>query len=460
MTIWQPELAKYRGPRYQAIAEAIGASIRSGELGPGVKLPPQRDLAWRLGVTVGTVTRGYMLAEQRGLVSGEVGRGTFVRQPRSGVQPILHAPSGDTLDLSRNAPAIGEPTRLLADALTELSQREGLEKLLAYAPTAGYAEHRAAGARWMGRVGLNVRPEQVVLTAGAQQGVAAALAALAEPGDRILTEQLTYCGLIDAARLLRLRPEGLPLDEEGIRPDAVEAACRAGRVRVLCVTPTNQNPTNATMSLSRREEIAALARRLDLIVVEDDVYGYLVEQRPPPIAALAPERTVYIASASKCIVPGLRVAWLAGPEALVPGLIDAVHALCVSVAALPAQIVSQWIEDGTADQLTRRHREEIARRQAIAAEVFAGFEMRHAPTSFNIFPTLPEPWRAQEFVEGARAKGIVIVPAGTFAVGRAEAPHAVRISLSAAPDTSTLKSALVTLADMARAGPGARRAVI
>ena len=460
MTIWQPNISELSGPRYQAIAEAIAPSTRPGARPPGARGPPPREGGGRVGAPGGRGPRGYMLAEQRGLVTGEVGRGTFVRKAGGGTKPLLSEPGGELLDLSRNVPGVGEPARLFAEALTALGARGGLEQLLAYAPAAGHAAHRAAGAAWIGRTGLNVTPEQVVLTAGAQQAITIVLSALAKPGDPVLVEELTYCGLIDAARLLHLPLEGLPMDAEGVLPEAVDAACRKGGMRLLCVVPTNQNPTLATMSVARREAIVEVARRHDLLIIEDDVYGYLPEGRPPPIATLAPERTIYIASASKCMVPGLRVGWIAAPVALAERFADGVHSHCIAEAALPAQIISQWIEDGTADHLTRWHREQCRMRQALAAEIFAGFEMCAAPSSFHIFLTLPEPWRAQEFTDAARAKGITLVPAGTYAVGRVTAPHAVRISFAAAVGLANLRQALQTLADLAKAGPGARRAMV
>src|SRR5512146_1630758 len=104
MTIWQPDLAAFPGPRYQAIADSIADAVRRGTLPPGSKLPPQRDLAWRPGVTVGTVSRGYMLAVERGLLSGEVGRGTFVKPAETVPQSLLPTAKGLPLDLSRNIP--------------------------------------------------------------------------------------------------------------------------------------------------------------------------------------------------------------------------------------------------------------------------------------------------------------------------------------------------------------------
>lgn len=147
MTIWTPNLQSREGPRYQALAEAIGEAIASGELPAGSRLPAQRDLAWRLGVTVGTVGRAYLLAEQRGLLSGEVGRGTFVRPPLPAAEAALlgSEPEAAHIDLTHNAPAGGGHGPALAATLTALGRHNDLSGLLGYAPSVGHARHRAAG---------------------------------------------------------------------------------------------------------------------------------------------------------------------------------------------------------------------------------------------------------------------------------------------------------------------------
>lgn len=460
MTIWMPDLAARSGPRYQAIASAISDAIESGELSPGTRLPPQRDLAWKLGVTVGTVSRAYMLAEQRGLLSGEVGRGTYVRDRGPAREEVLGRWNDGLMDLSRNAAYSTEHAEAVRKALETLSSRAGIDRLLHYMPSAGHREHRAAGAQWIGRTGLKVTPEQVVLTSGAQQGLAAALATLAHPGEVVLTEALTYCGLMDAARLFRLRLEGVAIDEEGMRPDDLENAVRRTGARSVIVTPTVHNPTTATMGMARREALVDVARRLDLTIIEDDVYGFLPLQRPAPVASLAPERTVYVASASKCLAPGLRVGWLAAPPALVEPLVDAVHAMSIAAPALPAEIVRSWIMDGTAARITEHLRGETARRQALFQQVFQGFTMRSDPASFHVLLHLPEPWTSEEFAFAARERNLVVISAPTFAVTRGAAPAAARISLSAAESDGQLRQALFALRSVLDSSPRTRRAVI
>ena len=464
MTIWNPDLSSHDGPRYRAIAEAIADAVDQGVLAPGDKLPPQRDLAYRLGVTVGTVSRGYMVAEQRGLVGGEVGRGTFVRGPAIGPhgtkEPILQPAAGAVLDLGINMATLPAHGDALAATLQELAQSSGLENIVRYQHAAGHPEHRAAGARFMARVGLRVDPDAVVLAHGAQQALGGSLEALSRPGDTVLAEALTYSGVVENAERVGVRLEGVALDEEGMVPEALDKAAARTGARLVVIVPTVQNPTAVVMGAERRAAIARVAEVRDLTIIEDDVYGYLLPERPPPIATLAPERTVYLTSASKCLAPGLRVGWLAAPDAYRERIVDVIYAQSVSQPALNHEIITRWLADGTADRLIAALRDEIAARQALAETILGGLGPRSNPASFHLILELPEPWRRDEFVAAALAHGIRIVSIASFAVDRSKAKEAVRISLSAAPDRAVLEEALVTLRDLAVIGPRASRAVV
>lgn len=461
MTIWIPDLAGRSGPRYRAIADAIAEAVGRGDLAPGDKLPPQRELAWRLEVTVGTVGRGYMLAEQRGLVSGEIGRGTFVRAADSASATPLLPPAPDgVLDLSINMSVGRANADALARTLAELAAEPDVECFLRYMPPAGHPEHRAAAARWMARVGLEAAPERIVLGHGAQQGLAACLDVLAAPGDTVLTETLSFPLLIDPARLRNIALFGVALDGEGMIPEALDEAAAKTGARLVVIVPTVQNPTASVMGEARRRAIAEVAERRDLMIVEDDVYGYLLPGRPPPIAALAPERTVYLTSASKCLAPGLRVGWIVAPERLVDRFVEAIYGGSVAQPALTHEIVRRWIEDGTADALAGQLGEEAAARQKMASEHLAGLTLSGSPSSLHVMVELPPPWRRDEFVGAALALGIRIASLSAFALDPETAPEAVRITLSAVPDRATLRQALTSLRELAEAGPRAGRGVI
>ena len=461
--MWLPDLGSRPGPRYVALAEQLAQDVTDGTLAAGTRLPPQRDLAFRLGVTVGTVSRAFALAAERGLISGEVGRGTFVRARRatpSRLDPVNDGDDADLIKLTVNAPPDPSYRTLLAEGLSELAGAGGLEGLFAYTPKRGFADHRAAAAAWIGRVGVEASPEQIVITGGAHQAIVTVFAALARPGDAVMVEALTYAGVCHVAERLGLRLRGLALDDEGLLPEALDQAARGGQARLLFITPTAHNPTTATMSLARREAIVAAARRHDLILIEDDVYGQLPEHRPPPLAALAPERTIYISSASKSVAPGLRLGIIASPDPLRQRIAEAQHDLFLTCAPLMAELFRHWLGNGMADRLAKRQRVEAAARQELARDLLRGHDYRAQPTSYHLWLPLRPPWRTAEFTTALRERSVAVDPGSAFAVDPATAPHAVRVSLSAAASRERLARALTVLAETLAQAPARRRDVI
>lgn len=460
--MWSPALPADAEPKYQALVDALLRDVESGTLPPGTRLPPQRELAERLGVAIGTVGRAYAIAEQRGLVSGEVGRGTFVRGPEPGADPgTVEEEDPDLIDLSRSRlvrdPRVGSAGALLQS----LARRPDLDRLLDfYQPAPGMARHREAGARWMARSGLAVPPERVVVTSGAQHGAATVLASLTRPGDLVLTEHVTYTGVKAIASLLHLQLRGLPLDGDGIIPEAFEAACREAPPRALYCTPTLHNPTGRTTPFGRRRALIEIAERYDVALVEDDVYGFLPDEPIPPLTALAPALGYYITSTSKSMAPGLRVGYVVAPEGRVDRVAGVIRASTWLIAPLLAELASEWIEGGEADAMVAWKREETAARHAVALRVLGRWLPGAPPRSFHIWLPLPEPWRTEAFVSQARARKVVVTPSEDFVVGREIAPHAVRVCLGATSSRTKLEEGLTRLAELLEEGPGPRLSVL
>lgn len=444
MTIsWVPRLESRHGPRYLAIADAITEDVAAGRMAPGTRLPTHRDLADRLRVTVGTVSRAYAEAARRGLLSGEVGRGTFVR---GSAPEAAGARNRDgVLDLALNHPPLlaGDAPRLgLQRALSGLIARQELGSLFDYPADGGNPGDREAGASWIRRAGIDARPEHVLVCSGSQHALTTALATLFRPGDLVLTEALTYPGMKAAARLLSLRLQGLALDAQGLRPDAFEAACRAGGAKGLYCVPTIQNPTTSVMPDARRAEIAAIARAHDVRLIEDDIHALLPADRPRPLAAHAPERSCYITSTSKMLAPGLRIGYLLGPPELTERLAAGIRATTWSASPLTAEVVSAWIRDGTADVILEQRREEAAARQALARAALGGHAFEAHPLGPHVWLHLPDPWRSEAFAACLRRRGVAVTPAEAFAVGRGGVPHAVRLSLGGPRTRADLQRAL------------------
>jgi len=456
MTMWTPKLDGRPGPRYLRIASALREDIASGRLAPGTQLPTHRDLADALGVTVGTVSRAYAEAARQNLVSGEIGRGTYVRMEsrREELFPTPSEHGEDTIDLSLTRPVVDVEQLNLSEALADLASSEGIARMLDYQPNVGLYAHRRTAAQWLSRRGLAATPERVVVTAGGQNGIAVVLAALTQPGDVVLTECLTYPGLKGIAKALHLQLAPVAMDEDGMLPDSLEAAAVSRGSRVVYTVPTLHNPTTTMMSTARRAELAQVARRLDLGIVEDDVNGQLLPDAPAPLSVLAPERSYCVASTSKFLAPGLRIGFVITPEGRAPRVSAGVRAFTIMASPLVAELTCRWIADGTADRIVARQQEEAQQRQRIAARVLDGFDFRTQPRGYHLWLQVPEPWQTEDFVVQAREHGVLVSPASAFAVGRTPPPHAVRVGLGGVQPLSRLEQGLRTLAEILRRPPG------
>lgn len=445
-------------PRYMAIAEAISTGIREGKITSGTRLPPQRDLADRLRVTVGTVSRAYTQVEGWGLIRGEVGRGTYVREPEAlGPQFRLGVDNGPGIvNLSLNTPAfisMQEEHALYAEAFRALSQNPRLMEMMHYEVVHSAPEHRLAGVSYLSECGVSAITDEVLLCAGSQHAISVVFGALARPGDVVLMENLTYPGAKAAAALHSLQMHGLGMDREGIIPEALEAACQHLQPRLLYTVPTIQNPTTATMSLARRQRIVEIARRHDLLIVEDDIHALMPQERIAPLAALYPEKTLYIASLSKTVAPALRIAYLKAPIEFIERLSNVIQASVWMISPIGAKIATTWVNSGQALRMCQLRRDESARRQELAARRLLGHDFRANPHGLHLWLNLPEPWRAEDFVVQAQRRGVLISSAEAFVVGRMAAPHGVRVALSSALNTSQLETGLEILATLLESSP-------
>ncbi len=454
MTNWTPQLDEASGARYLAIADALARDIAGGKLKAGDRLPTHRDLAWHLGMTVGTVSRAYAEAEKRGLTSGEVGRGTFVNAPHSNEQ--LHrwndaAPGAIQLRSSFPIPCPEESA--LAEVMARCAASPRAMEMMSYQPQRGLAEHREAGAAWITQNGYEVSAEQVTLSAGAHHGVLVVLAAVTRPGDHIVSDSLTYPGIRSLARLLGLRIDGLARDAEGPLPDAFEEACRTHNVKAIYLCPTLHNPTSLTMPEARRKALAALAKRYDVAIVEDDIFGFLADNPPAPVVTHAPEQGYYISGLSKTVAPGLRSGFIVAPEKVQNRLNSAVHSTCWMACPLTAEIAAELIRSGVAAQIVAGRKREAAERRRLAVAALDGWDFDCEPLANFLWLRLPEPWRSSEFAAEAERRGVLVTPSEPFMIGRRESAHAVRICFGPPRDVGDLRRGLATLADQLQEGP-------
>ena len=434
MTMWRPDISASSGPRYAAIADAIESDVKGGRLATGTKMPTHRELADTLGVTVGTVTRGYAEAARRGLLRGETGRGTFVGG--EAIQQLIchHEKLRDgVVDMKVTLPFESfNPD--LASTLTDIAADPGCQDLLRYIPSSGRLVDREAGAQWLRRYRLEPDPETLCVTVGGQNSLAVVLSAVFRPGDCIAAEGITYPLIKTLSRRFRMRLIPVEQDENGMIPESLDEVCRAHPVRGVYLMPTCQNPTSARLPEYRRQAIAETARRRDLYIIEDDAYGLTSRDFGVPFAQMAPERTFFIASLSKSVCGGLRVAYLASPPAYLSAVKGAVSDMVWMTPPLMAEVARRWILDGTADRVRAAKQDEAAKRTALARQALAGFDAAMQETSPYAWLRLPDPWTAGDFARIAEDNDVLLSTDDIFTVGRRPLPHAVRLALSG-PDS-------------------------
>ncbi|KAB0488008.1 DNA-binding transcriptional regulator, MocR family, contains an aminotransferase domain [Pseudomonas reinekei] len=429
--------------RYKTLVDTFAVDIRSGRLPPGTRLPTHRQLATEQGLALVTASRVYAELEGMGLVSGETGRGTFVREtslpPGQGISQSVVA--AGMVDLNFNYPSLPGQADLLRQALRQLALSGDLESLLRYQPHAGRLHERASVARHLGERGLNVSAEQVLIVSGAQHGLAVVMMTLLKPGDVIAADALTYPGFKTLAETLHLEVLPIPVTANGPDLSALDKLCRSRPVRAVYSMPTLHNPLGWVMDTAQRERLVAIARQHDLMIIEDAAYAFLAENPPLPVAEMAPERTVYVSGLSKNIATGFRVGFVAAPLHWVAGFERTVMATTWNTPGVMTAIATAWLDDGTVYQLEAQKRADAQARQALAREVLTGLETVTHPSSYFIWLPLAEDARADQIAMALMREHVSVSPAEPFAI-TPHVPHAIRLALGSV-DMDSLQQALL-----------------
>lgn len=444
---------------YRGIADRIAVDIATGRLKPGQRLPPQRVFARRRGIAGSTAGRVYGELVRRGLVVGEVGRGTFVRaSPVPSGRPLTEPTAAAPVNLELNYPSAPGQSELLAAGLAPLLRPDVLAEATRPAPAAGTPQARAAAAGLLATGGWHPAPDRLLFAGNARQAIAGALASLVRPGGRVGVESLTYPLVKEIATRLGVVLVPLATDEDGLRPDALAAAHRSAPLSAVYVQPTLHNPTSVTMGERRRRELADAVRELDIPVVEDRIWSFLADDRLAPLAAYAPERTYVVDGLSKRVAPGLTVGFLVVPEGCEEGVGAALRSGGWSAGRFALEAAVRWIGDGTVERLVAAKRADAARRQGLVAEWLAGFAVRADPGAYYAWWELPRPWRADTFAAVAAERGVAVTPGSVFAVAAGHraagvpAEDCVRLGLATAA-LPELAWALRTLRDVVRPRP-------
>ncbi len=410
---WLPVLTDADGPRYLAFVQALENDVQAGVLKPGTRLLPQRDMANQLGLSVGTVSRAYAEAEARGLISGEVGRGTFVQRRRLPASAKGNAQS--TINLALNVPPATGEDELIASVLSEILADGALSPLLGYLPHQGLPSHREIMADWLTAFGIKADTANLFITHGGQHALSIALNMVAAPKDMVLTERFSYSGMIALSAQNGYRLHGVDGDADGLLPEALDRAFSDTGARVLFATPSLQTPTGTVMSLERRRQIADVVAKHDAYLLEDDVYAFLFVSPPTPISVLIPDRSFYVTSFAKCLAPGLRIGAMIVPEQFRDRSINAVRATGWMASPIMAEVVARLMHSGDLSRQVHLKRAAAARRNAIADRLLGPWLARMAGTrGFHRWLPIPAGRTLIALITQAAQAGITIAPPGAL----------------------------------------------
>lgn len=442
-----------RPAAYKSIVDQIAAGIRSGEMPAGTKLPTHRALAAERRIALATATRVYSELSAMGLIAGEPGRGTFVRdqQGHDGLEPSRRLTVPRIADLSFNQPLATDQVTLLRHALREMSTSGNLDSLLYQQPPGGRSHERAIVATYLLDRNIDVPPARVLLTGGAQQALDCVLTSTAKAGEVIVGDALTYPGLKMVCTARGLDLVALPTTPDGPDLDALDRICDVRPVRAIYTMPTVHNPLGWTLDDITRERLASIARAHDVLLVEDGTYAFLDDQAPPPLQDIAPERTFHIASLSKNVATGLRFGFAVAPDQHVETLTRSLRATSWGAPGIVTALATGWIKDGTVTRLEEGRRGDARSRQQIARRALRGMEYTAHPASYFGWLRLPADMRADQAATRLAEAGILVSTAEAFAI-TPHAPHALRLSL-ATPALGDLEGALELLCSTLAAIP-------
>jgi DNA-binding transcriptional MocR family regulator len=401
------------------------------------------------------VTRGYREAELRGLLAGEVGRGSYIRSATP-LQPIAKFPSevDGVIDLSQAVAPHIITEHDFDQALAAVMRDPKKLSLLTYSPPEGFPQHRLMAQQWLKRSGIEVSENDVVVTAGAQLALVTVFRALTKPGEKVMAEVINYSSLRATFQASNVEPLCLEMDKDGLLPDAFERAAKSGLSRVLYLVPSFQNPTTRNMSRGRRDEIIAIARKYDVTIIEDDVFRLLdTRAQPATFYALAPERVVHITSLSKTMAPGLRLGFVAPPlgqDRLLPKYLRSLGPRSVG---LTGELARYWINSGQADEFLTRIHADLSHKRALFMEVFKGFNIQCETGAPFAWLELPEDWRGRRLAAALRSRRIAITPGNSFDLAdQNNAARHVRVCFSGPQFAWNPKAAFEEIRNVIEAG--------
>ena len=449
---WKPEKAKLVPPYYKALAEDLEANIKTGLLAPGVKLPPQREIADYLDLNYTTITRAYELCKRKGLIYGTTGKGTFVA-PHSAEDITMTAPDRTKtyieLGMLSGFSEYSEPVERATQAVVAKGY---LRSLYEYSYPAGHPHQLAAAVRWMGQLGVHTDREHTAIFAGAQNALTVALVSLFSSGDKIAVDHYVYSHLIELCKLLHITFVPVEGDGDGMLPEALEKACAQNHISGIYLMPMCADPTAITMPIARRRELADVIRQNGLTLLEDDISSWMSAVKgtvPPSMFDLLGGESIYICGMSKSLCPGLRIAYMAFGDTCRNAILHGLYHLNIKTSSLDAEIITELILNGDAYKIAANKRQMAEK----SCEVFqAYFPEVQTGVNAGYFKWVPLPAKdpAGRVEAELLQRGVRVYHSMRFSVRGQQEHNFLRVALCSAGSKRKLEKGLGILREYLR----------
>lgn len=426
---WRPKLNKEKKPVYLTIAAALEKDIGAGILCPNDKLPPQRELADYLDVNLSTITRAFKLCEAKGLISGTIGRGTYVASDVSANLPMLHEIEDfNCINLGASHP-LYQQNKYITQMLKRLPSKVNIDNILKYTDISGSLPQKESACQWLKMLGIHTKSENILITSGLQNSLTVVLASLFHYGDKIVTNSLTYPGIKNIANMLGIILVPIPYLDKQMDLKYLEQVCRTERIKGIYVIPDFHNPTTVTMDINERSQLSSIIEKYALINIEDGTYTFLSEKPSISLYELLPDQTIHICTLSNALSAGLRISFMVTPLIFRESLLTGIRNINVMSSPIETELASQLIQTGLAGNIITDKIQEIKKRNRITENILAGNELWGNQRSQFRWLTLRKPINSHELEICLKKKGVHVFCSERFLVGNSNLIPAVRLAV-------------------------------
>lgn len=445
---WVPNFSHSTLPKYISIAKCLENDINNGILMAGCKLPPQRVIANYLGICHSTMTRAYKLCEEKGLIKGIIGKGTFVNSYAGLPQDVLtNANHSKVIEMGMVLP-LYECNNLIESFLKEVYPVIDYDFILKYVPPEGHIKHRYVAAKWLKRFNVDYSPEQIMITSGSQNALSVILISLFEKGTRIIVDDYTYTGIKSLAKLLGIILVPVKSNENGIDIHDLKKTCIREKPKGIYLIPDCHNPTSVIMSRKKRMEVARIIDEYNLLLIEDSPFRFSVQENMPPISHFVSDSSIYIAGTSKSLSPTFRISYIASPRKYIKQLIRGINNLIWMASPINSEIITQLLSSSKYDQIVTAKRLIIRERNKLVDNILCDYTLIPNETSLFRYLILPQSISDKDIELACLVKGVQVFSSKRFSVSTHPHKNGIRLSISGPQNIEELRKGLLIIRDV------------